>query len=280
MVCRGKIALENVDPSELIPMDKTYQDRLGYRRSILQKHRDTVIAVADESDPRIRAAVGELYRFLMATYLPLRYPQMFRLHQTAFETGVAYMLENLVMNELYPAELTKYTPTTRALATLFKNIDEDFLILLPDESTGSSDEQKEKKPTDDYSDEAEITKYKLVAYETCYPAGFNPREKLGKRLAQIHGPVPGYESKLEKSMDRFFDKVEVGKYVRRANWSISTGDTELFAAFGGLHSTGNDSEKLSKIKPGDLDVDSVRKPLFFFRFLKRKPGGRKKKPPF
>lgn len=245
-------------------MDKTYQDRLGYRRSILQKHRDTVIAVADESDPRIRAAVGELYKFLMATYLPLRYPQMFRLHQTAFETGMAYMLENLVMNELYPAELTKYTPTTRALATLFKNIDEDFLILLPDESTGS-DEQKEKKPTDD-SDEAEITKYKLVAYETCYPAGFNPREKLGKRLAQIHGPVPGYESKLEKSMDRFFDKVEVGKYVRRANWSISTGDTELFAAFGGLHSTGNDSEKLSKIKPGDLDIDTVRK-SFFFSFL-------------
>lgn len=241
-------------------MDKTYTDRLEYRRSILQKHHDTVVAVTDESDPRIRAAVSELYKFLLATYLPLRYPRMFRLHQTAFETGTAYMLENLVMNELYPAEVTKQTTTIRALETLFKNIDEDFLILLPDddeESTVSGTTSDEKKNENEDSDDSSVTKYKLVAFGTCYPAGFNPREKLGKRLANIHAPVPGYGSKLEKSMDRFFDKVEVGKYVRRANWSISTGNTELFAAFGGLHSTGHESEELSKIKPGDLNVDSV-----------------------
>lgn len=224
-------------------MDKTYKERVQYRRKTLREHPDIVIAMHDESDKKIIAAISEFYRYIMSTYLPVRYPTLFRLHETAFETGKAYMLENLVMKELYPSEVTRLNSPKRALEILCKTVDEDFLILLPE---------------DDSSD----AKYKLVAYETCYPAGFNPRKKLGKRLAQIHGPVPGYQEKLERSMDRYFDGLEVGKYVKRVNWSIST-DTELFAAFGGLHSTGEQSKKEEKIKEEELDVDSVC-PLLFF----------------
>jgi len=35
-------------------------------------------------------------------------------------------------------------------------------------------------------------------------------------------------------MDRFFAKIEVGKFVKRVNWSVTT-ETELFAAFGSVH---------------------------------------------
>lgn len=226
-------------------MDKTYKERMLYRRSILQKHRETVIAIHDESDPRTIAAIKEFYRYIMSTYLPVRYPTMFRLHETAFETGKVYMLENLVMNELYPSEVSALTSPTRALEILFKTVDEDFLILLPDDKLDNGDATAE-----------ENVKHRLVAYETCYPAGFNPRKKLGKLLADIHDPVPGYRSKLEKSMDRYFATIEAGKYVRRVNWGIST-NTELFAAFGGLHSTGKEAETEEKIKEGTLDVDSV-----------------------
>ncbi|GAM39461.1 hypothetical protein TCE0_034f11029 [Talaromyces pinophilus] len=235
------MALENLDPSELILMDKTYKERILYRRKILKEHHETVIAMNDESDPRAIAAVKEFYRYIMSTYLPVRYPTMFRLHETAFETGKAYMLENLVFNELYPSEVTELTSPMRALEILYKTVDEDYLILLPD------------KPDDD---DTKDVKYRLVAYETCYPAGFNPRQKLGKLLADIHGPVPGYHEKLEKSMDRHFANVEVGKYVKRVNWSIST-NTELFAAFGGLHSSVNETQVEEKIKEGTLDVDST-----------------------
>lgn len=223
-------------------MDKTYKERVQYRRNILKEHPDIVIAMHDESDKRIVAAVSELYRYIMSTYLPVRYPTLFRLHETAFETGKAYMLENLVMKELYPSEVTRLNSPKRALEILCKTVDEDFLILLPE--------------NEDSDSASKDTKYKLVAYETCYPAGFNPRKKLGKRLAQIHGPVPGYQEKLERSMDRYFENLEVGKYVKRANWSIST-NTELFAAFGGLHSTGDQGKKEEKIKDGELDIESV-----------------------
>lgn len=232
-----------MDPSELIMMDKTYKERLRYRQKILKEHRETVIAIHDESDPRTILAINEFYRYIMSTYLPVRYPKMFKLHETAFESGKAYMLENLVLNELYPSELTALTSPMRALEILFKTVDEDFLILLPEKSDGDSATTE--------------AKYRLVAYETCYPAGFDPRQKLGKLLADIHKPVPGYPEKLEKSMDRYFANVELGKYVKRANWSIST-NTELFAAFGGIHSTDNDgSKKEEAIKDGDLDIDSV-----------------------
>ncbi|KAH8692624.1 hypothetical protein BGW36DRAFT_23427 [Talaromyces proteolyticus] len=230
------MGLETLNPSELIPMDMTYKERIRYRRKLLREHHDIVVAIHDESDKRIVGAISELYRYIMSTYLPVRYPTMFRLHETAFESGKAYMLENLVMNELYPSEVTKFTSPLRALEILLKTVDEDFLILLPE------DEADEK------------SKYRLVAYETCYPAGFNPRKKLGNRLAKIHEPVPGYAEKLEKSVDRYFESLEVGKYVRRVNWSIST-NTELFAAFGGLHS--NAAEKEEKIKEGELDIETT-----------------------
>jgi hypothetical protein len=38
----------------------------------------------------------------------------------------------------------------------------------------------------------------------------------------IHGPVPGYSVKLEKSMDRYFASLPFGKLIWRWNWSIST----------------------------------------------------------
>ncbi|OKL62851.1 hypothetical protein UA08_01723 [Talaromyces atroroseus] len=250
------MALENMEPSELIPMDKTYKERLQYRRKILKEHREIVIAMHDESDPRITAAVSEFYRYIMSTYLPVRYPTMFRLHETTFETGKAYMLENLVLNELYPSEVTQLTSPMRALEILYKTVDEDFLILLPEES--DSDSSPSSTEGSGKTAAATVqTKYRLIAYENCYPAGFNPRKKLGKLLADIHAPVPGYQDKLEKSMDRYFANIEVGKYVKRVNWSIST-DTELFAAFGGLHSSENENQKEEKIKEGQLDVDSTK----------------------
>jgi len=197
-------------------MDKTYSTRLTYRRRILEQN--PTIALGINNDKRIRPAVCELYTFLTGTYLPLRYPSMFRIHHTEFEDGKAAMLHNLTTNEMLPTSPSgPSTTTTTLLRTLGRHIDEDFLLLLPETnpSNGGSAEKKDN------------AKYVLEAYVSCAPSGFNPAEKLGKKLRDIHGPVPGYAQKLEASMDRFFARLEEGKYVKRANWSISM-DGELF----------------------------------------------------
>ena len=73
--------------------------------------------------------------------------------------------------------------------------------------------------------EADGGEHRSVAVVCCHPAGFDPSAKLGKRLVEIHGPVPGYE-KIGRGMERLFARLEVGRGVKRVNvsrgiWVIS-----------------------------------------------------------
>lgn len=210
-------------------MDKTYKERITLRRQLLKDHHDIVVAVKD--DDYIRNAVSEFYRFIMGTYLPSRFPTMFKVHHTEYDSGKESLLENLITGELVPTSLAKTKPVISALETLGRHVDEEFLFLLP------SDENPES--------------YILEAYVTCYPSGFNTREKLGQQLKDIHGPVPSYKEKLEASMDRYFSKLEVGKYVKRNNWTITTG-ADLYAA-SGTHARDGDVIK----ELDHLEIDKV-----------------------
>ncbi|PGH18047.1 hypothetical protein AJ79_00673 [Helicocarpus griseus UAMH5409] len=261
------MALENMDPNELIPMDKTYKERIAYRRKLLKEYPDVVCRTnkSDDEDPRIRKAVEELYKYIMGIYLPNRYPQMFKLAQTEFETGPSLMVRNLITGELFPIQISPTRSTRSILEVLIKTVDEDMLILLPkqngngdkatdrvrDEESKQGHEEKNGNSDDDSDDDV---KYILEAYAACYAAGFDTRKKLGKVLADIHEPVPGYKQKIEKSMDRFFQKLEVGKYVKRANWSITSG-AELFSAFGGVHA--HRGEEMRPLKLEELDMDDT-----------------------
>ncbi|KAG0651051.1 hypothetical protein D0Z07_2806 [Hyphodiscus hymeniophilus] len=137
-------------------------------------------------------------------------------------------LLNLATSESIPR--TPPSDPIKALEILGGNIDDDFLFLLPsDDGDG----------------------YVLKGFVTCFPAGFNTKEKFGLKLRDIHKPVPGYKEKLEKSMDRFFDRIEVGRIVLRANWAITTHD-RLYAASGGNHLY--EGEEVEK---EDIDIDNV-----------------------
>ncbi|KUJ22699.1 uncharacterized protein LY89DRAFT_680816 [Mollisia scopiformis] len=190
------MAVETSSLSELLEFDKNYLDRITLRKQIIQEHH----SIAIQADSTVIPAVNELYVFLISTYLPTRYPRIFTLFPTT--------LLNHATNE--HLSLTPPSDPVRTFEILGENIDEDFLLLLPSEDGDG---------------------YRLKGYVTCFPAGFNTKEKFGMKLREIHVPVPGYKAKLEKSMDRFFDRLEVGKVVKRSNWSINTKE-QLFAASG------------------------------------------------
>ncbi|KAF3483823.1 uncharacterized protein GIQ15_03147 [Arthroderma uncinatum] len=268
------MALENLEPSELIPIDKEYKDRIYERRKVLKENYDIALGIHSdkgtvhrdgEEAPLVHDAICELYEYVMGIYLPNRYPTMFTLMDAKFETGKVFMLQNKVTGEVLPASVSPGGSLIKALETLAKTIDEDMLILLPSENgeklikegdDGLRDRRKgEKKESlkTSVSDKGN-TKYVLQAYATCFPSGFNTREKLGKQLAAIHDPVPGYKEKLEKSMDRYFERLEVGKYMKRMNWTVTAG-AELFSAFGDIHSSKN--EDLRPLKSEELDLDDT-----------------------
>lgn len=221
----------------MLIFDKTYQDRIALRESLIQQYPDDVVGVTNDSDDRVQGAVHELYSYLFTVYLPSRYPAIFR--PSSDQNGSIISLENLVTKETIPTNPTKLSLRT-GLETISRNIDEDFFILLPHKSGENSDS-------------AEVV-YVLEAYSACFPSGFQPREKLGKKLADIHGPVPGYKAKLQKSMDRFFARLESRKLVRRVNWSLTV-DEELYSNFD--KSTPAFEGTLKKLEVEDLDLEKV-----------------------
>ncbi|GKZ64051.1 hypothetical protein AnigIFM50267_000344 [Aspergillus niger] len=251
------MALTTTDISHLIPMDKTYKDRLSLRQSLLAQYPTIVVGVTpagQKPDSPVYAAITELYDFIVGVYLPTRYPSMFTLetiqsqdHTTTTnnkKNSPTKTLLNKVTNTRIPLP---HTGSGRdILSTLGTFVDEDFLVLLPDSSPQPKENQEAEK------------KYTLEAYTTFYPAGFDTREKLGKRLSTIHDPVPQYKERLEKSMDRFFARLEVGKVVQRVNWSINTQGTGLFAAFGGLHGHEGEREEVLGVEEVDGDVTLLR----------------------
>lgn len=166
-------------------MDKNYLSRINLRRQLMERHQRTVYGCL----PTGREAVHELYAFLMGEHLPNHYPSMFRL------TDSRKMLENTVTGRSFP--VNPYEDGEECLRALGQTVEEDMFLL-------------HKTPEGHFTD----------AFVCCFPSGFNPSEKLGKLLKDVHGPVPSYE-KIGASMERYFSKLEVGKSVKRNNVSLS-----------------------------------------------------------
>jgi hypothetical protein len=137
--------------------------------------------------PAGNEGVEEVYAYLLSEYLPARYPTMFGISKD----GKTFL--NHVSGAKWPLKPPK-TPLD-AFKILGETIEDDLLLL---------------RETDEG--------HRVIAFVTCYPAGFDPSEKLGLLLKDVHTPVPSYD-KIGLSMERFFSKLEVGKNVKRVNVS-------------------------------------------------------------
>lgn len=68
----------------------------------------------------------------------------------------------------------------------------------------------------------------LTAGAVCFPSHWRLRDKIGRSLTAIHGPVPDYERDLAGKVDRFFDRLRPGPGVWRRNWTVHT-SPDLYA---------------------------------------------------
>lgn len=177
-------AIQANTPSELITIDQDYLSRISLRRDLIAHHGATVHGLVPSGEPAVR----ELYAYLLTDYLPARFPSLFSLSRDKA------LFVNSVTGKSFP---TAAPPdATAALRILGETVEEDFFLLR--EGPGG---------------------HESVAFVCCFPAGFDPSEKLGRSLAEIHGPVPAYE-RIGASMERFFARLEVGKSVKRTNVSF------------------------------------------------------------
>ncbi|KAK4038061.1 putative FAD binding protein [Parachaetomium inaequale] len=221
------MAIQNSTPSDLIVMDNNYLERVTTRRNIMAEYTSAVYGTVSSG----HAPVKELYTYLLGTYLPARYPTMFGLTQveTATHSTSQTLFRNIVTGRTYPLSPPPPDPS-EMLKILGETVEDDLFLLLQDRDSGE---------------------HRAVAFVCCHPAGFDPSEKLGKRLAEIHGPVPAYE-KIGASMERYFARLEVGRSVKRTNWSIQT-HPNLYAPSGNHVHVGEKVEEEQEI-----DVEKAR----------------------
>ncbi|TWU70680.1 hypothetical protein ED733_000270 [Metarhizium rileyi] len=207
------MALQQDTPSNLITIDKDYLDRVTLRRRLIDEKGHAVHGYL----PRGEESVAELYAYLLQDYLPVRYPTMFRLRPDGFE--------NMVTGKTFPTQPPRDADV--ALRSLGETVEED-LFLLHETPEG----------------------HMCVAFMCCFPSGFDPSQKFGNLLKDIHTPVPSY-AKIGSSMERFFSKLQVGKGVKRLNWSVQTNSD--------LYTLGNHiKEDETEVTPEDsIDVNQT-----------------------
>jgi hypothetical protein len=183
-------------------MDSNYLSRVRTRRRLIAEHASAVHGVI----PSGHAPIRELYSYLLGTYLPTRYPTMFELIRnpdsptTTTTTTTTTIFRNKVTgidSPLHPAP----SDPLEMLRILGETVEDDMFLLLRD-------------PAGDGN--GNCGEHRAVAFVCCHPSGFAPAEKLGKRLAGIHVPVPAYE-KIGASMERYFARLEAGRAVKRMN---------------------------------------------------------------
>jgi hypothetical protein len=75
----------------------------------------------------------------------------------------------------------------------------------------------------------------LTAASLCFPSRWRLADKIGKALADVHGPVPLYADRLARPVDRFMAILKPDRIAMRLNWSV-TGDPALFQPGGKFRS--------------------------------------------
>ncbi len=185
-------AIQASTPSDLITIDTHYLAGVTARRQLIADHAPTVRGAI----PAGHAPLTEAYTYLLGAYLPIRFPTMFELIPGSEKTVMFHNKVTGVTSPLAPPP----EDSCEMLRILGETVEDDMFLLLRDS-------------------EADGGAHRAVAFVCCHPAGFDPSSKLGKRLVDIHGPVPAYE-KIGASMERYFARLEVGRGVKRVNVSL------------------------------------------------------------
>ena len=176
------IGIRKSTKQDWIRIDRNYLERIALRKTLLAEHPDICVGTSEKANPAVR----ELYEEVILDLLPKRFPRMFRIRGDVFHNLVDGTQHRI------SSALSDHASMLRHLA---ENVEEDFYLMVPDA-------QKE---------------FVLHGFIACFPQGLLPSAKVGMSVSEIHKPVPGYESRLKKGVNRCFERMERGQSVARLN---------------------------------------------------------------
>lgn len=190
------MSLTKLEPDWWLELESTYIDRIKQRQELFRQHGKSVLDYMPGSELACKELMEMCLEFLAA-----RYPQYFELDKSEM------LFHNRILNNT--AKLREEHP----MHVILNHVPEDFAIMLRD-------------PEDGF--------YRFRAGVICSSLGWNLGTKFGKRLHEIHEPIPDYKEKMQFSMDRYFAKKPTDKAIQRGSWGLEI-DEPLFMPPGDPH---------------------------------------------
>lgn len=205
------MGIKKTTKQDWVRIDRNYLERTALRKQLLAEHPKICVGTSETANPAVR----ELYEEVMLDLLPRRFPTIFRIKGDMFHN-----LVNGARHRISSA-LQDHASMLRHLA---ENVEEDFYFMVPD----AQDE------------------FVLQGFVSCFPQGLLPSAKVGMSISEIHKPVPGYEGRLKKGVNRCFERMERGQSVGRLNWAIQCNHSQLFLPFDGANTITRENSPSTK----------------------------------
>jgi hypothetical protein len=187
---RMSLGLKALPLSEWIEIDRNFDHYLQRKAELRQEQFSQVFAGLPGTEAAQQEALDILLEHLLQVF-----PNYYQ-HQ-----GSA--IANLITGEIW--ELSEFATTPLDLAG--RLVQEDWCLML-----------------------ARTEGYYLGAASLSFPLHWRLQDKLGKAIALIHDPVPGYAQQLTHPVNIYFNRLPVENPGYRFNWSITT-TPELFLGF-------------------------------------------------
>lgn len=175
-----KMGLKPLSPEEWIAIDEEFEFYLTCKTELLQHQASEMYGSSPGSEPAQQEAL-----FLLLEYLVTHFPQYYDRQGDHVTCSITHQSWNI----------TEFLDRPLELAALL--IQEDLCLM---QSTSSG--------------------YVFTAGCVCFPSHWSLLDKLGKPLAEIHQPVPGYAEMLENRVNAVFDRLRVDHSLCRLNWGI------------------------------------------------------------
>ena len=166
--------------SGLFELDQHYPVEMGLRRELLERRHAEVFAAKPGSETGRREVLDQVVRALSTQ------------HPSWFERD-GDRLHNRLTGETWNLA----TPAFDPLELAGRLVQEDLCLLQP-------------------GTEGPI----LTAAVLCFPSRWRLADKIGRGIAAIHAPVPGFGASLAAPVDRVLTLLPAAHPVARLNWSL------------------------------------------------------------
>ncbi|PWZ03478.1 hypothetical protein BCV70DRAFT_214892 [Testicularia cyperi] len=192
--------------------DHNYLHDLDYKRDLIERQGKVVVDVMHH--PTAVEGCGELLQEV-ADWLVSRFPNAF----------IWTEKDKVVLNTLTaePVRLVDqggaFKTGVEALKTISRLVQDDFLLALPSNAPAhpSADSQE----------------WLCVGGLVAFPGFYLLSEKIGRTLHATHAPVPGFNEKLLKSVQRSLTRLSPSTPIERTSWELVDSEDLFWAPLAG-----------------------------------------------